>query len=99
MYAQKARVGKIGRIQYVEKDGNVKQTKIKTMLATIRRRKENWLEHVLRGKWLLMTVLDRTVEGEVKRSQRRIQLIDDITEKDKYVIYRWREKQGIGRQW
>jgi hypothetical protein len=53
-------------------------------LSNVKRRKVNWMDHILRTNCLLKDVTDRTVEGRVevteKREGRRKWLLDDLKE-------------------
>jgi hypothetical protein len=60
----------------------------KNIVRTIKRRKANWIFHILRRNCLLKHVIEGTLEGRtemtVRRGRRRKQLLDDLKEKRSY---------------
>jgi hypothetical protein len=76
----------------------------RNILHTIRRRKANWIGHILRRNWLLKHVIERKLEGRIettgRRGRRRKQLLDNLKEKRRYwkVLDRtvWRSRFGRG---
>jgi hypothetical protein len=62
-------------------------------LHTIKRRKGNWVGHILRRNCLLKHVIERKKEGRieitVRRGRRREQLLHDLREKRRY----WKLKE------
>jgi hypothetical protein len=64
-----------------------------TILHTIKRRKANWIGHILRRNCLLKQVIEGKLEGRieitVRRGRRRKQLLDDLKEKRRY----WKLKE------
>jgi hypothetical protein len=54
------------------------------MLLTIKRRKENWIGHILHRNCLLKHVIGGKIEGRVKvtrrQGRRRTQKLDDLNE-------------------
>jgi hypothetical protein len=56
------------------------------ILRTIKRRKANWIDHILRRDCLLKHVIEGKQKEEVtgKRGRRRKQLLDDLKEKRGY---------------
>jgi hypothetical protein len=60
---------------------------------TIKRRKANWIGHILRRNCLLKHVIEEKLEGRIKmtgrRGRRRKQLLDDLKEKKRY----WKLKE------
>jgi hypothetical protein len=48
------------------------------LLMSIRKRKKNWIGHVVRGSGLLKLVLEGRMEGTRRRGRKRIGMIDDI---------------------
>jgi hypothetical protein len=58
------------------------------IVHTIKRRKANWIGHILRKNRLLKNVLEgkieRNIEGTRRRGRRRKQLLDDIKETISY---------------
>jgi hypothetical protein len=65
----------------------------RNILHTIKRRKANWIGHILRGKCLLKHVIEGTLDGRIemmgRRGRRRKQLLDDLKEKRRY----WKLKE------
>jgi hypothetical protein len=73
----------------------------RNIVHTIKRRKANWIGHILRGNCLLKHVIEGKLEGRIevteRRGRRRKQLLDDLKEKIRY----WKLKEeALGRtQW
>jgi hypothetical protein len=61
----------------------------RNMLHTIKRRKANWIGHILRRNCLLKHVIEGKLEGRIemtgRRGRRRKQLLDDLKEKEKIL--------------
>jgi hypothetical protein len=57
----------------------------KNILQAIKRRKANWIGHVLRRNCILKHVVEEKVEGRIevteRRGRRRMQLLDNLKEK------------------
>jgi hypothetical protein len=57
----------------------------RNIVHTIKRRKANWIGHILRRNCLLKHVIEGKLEGRIdvieKRGRRRKQLLDDLKEK------------------
>jgi hypothetical protein len=80
----------------------------RNILHTIKRRKANWIGHILRRNCLLKRVIEGKIKGRIemtgRRGRRRKQLLDDLKEKRRYwklkekVLDRtlWRTRFGIG---
>jgi len=70
----------------------------RNILHEIRKRKANWIGHILRRKCLLKQVIEGKVKGEMevarRRGRRRKKLLDDL--KDKRV-YSYLKKRAIDR--
>ena len=47
-------------------------------LREIRKRKANWIGHILRRNCLLKQVTEGKIEGTVRRGRRRKKLLDDL---------------------
>jgi hypothetical protein len=66
----------------------------RNILHTIKRRKANWIGHILRRNCLLKHVIEGKVEGRLemtgRRGRRGKQLLDDLKEKRRY----WKLKEG-----
>jgi hypothetical protein len=73
-------------IQKVKEEGNVLQT---------RRRKANWIGHVLLRNCILKHVIEGKIEGRIqvtgRRGRKRKQLLDDLKEKRGY----WKLKEEV----
>jgi hypothetical protein len=54
----------------------------RNILGKVRRRKVNWMDHILRMNSLLKDVIERTIEGRLevtgRQEGRRKQLLDDM---------------------
>jgi hypothetical protein len=65
----------------------------RNILHTIKRRKANWIGHILSRNCLLKHVIEGKLEGRIemtgRRGRRRKQLLDDLTEKKRY----WKLKE------
>jgi hypothetical protein len=60
----------------------------RNILHTIKRRKANWIGHILRRNCLLKHVIEGKLDGRIemtrRRGRRRKQLLDDLKEKRRY---------------
>jgi hypothetical protein len=60
----------------------------RNILHTIKRRKANWIGHIVRRNCLLKHVIEGKLEGRIemtgRRGRRRKQLLDDLKEKRRY---------------
>jgi hypothetical protein len=95
-----------GRVRNEEVLHRVKEER--NIVHTIKRRKANWIGHILRRNCLLKHVIKGKIEGRTevtgRRERRRKQLLDDLKEKRRYcklkeeVLDRtvWRTSFGIG---
>jgi hypothetical protein len=67
----------------------------RNILHTIKRRKANWIGHILRRNCLLKHVIEGKIEGRIeitgRRGRRRKQLLDDLKEKRRY----WKFKEEV----
>jgi hypothetical protein len=80
----------------------------RNILHTIKRRKANWIGHILRRNCFLKHVIEGKLEGRIemtgRRGRRRKQLLDDLKEKRSYWKLKeealdrnlWRTCFGIG---
>jgi hypothetical protein len=63
------------------------------IVHTIKRRKANWIGHILRRNCLLKHVIEGKIDGRIemrgRRGRRRMQLLDDLKEKRSY----WKLKE------
>jgi hypothetical protein len=62
----------------------------RNILHTIRRRKANWIWHILRRNCLLSHIIEVKIRGTRRRGRRRKQLLDDLKEARRY----WNLKEG-----
>jgi hypothetical protein len=64
------------------------RVKERNIVHTIKRRKANWIGHILRRNCLLKHVIEGKLEGRIeltgRRGRRRKQLLDDLKEKRRY---------------
>jgi hypothetical protein len=56
----------------------------RNILHTIRRRKANWIGHILRRNCLVSHIIDGKIIGPKRRGKRRKQLLDDLKEARRY---------------
>jgi hypothetical protein len=56
----------------------------RNILGNIRRRKANWIGHILRRNCLLKHVMEVKIEGTGRRGRRLEQALDDLTERRGY---------------
>jgi hypothetical protein len=82
----------------------------RNILHTIKRRKANWIGHILRRNCLLKHVIEGKLEGRIemtgRRGRRRKQLLYDLKEKRRYwklkeealdhILWRTRFGRGYG---
>jgi hypothetical protein len=65
----------------------------RNIVQTIKRRKANWIDHILCRNCLLKHVIEGKLEGRIemteKRGRRRQQILDDLKEKRRY----WKLKE------
>jgi hypothetical protein len=78
------------------------------IVHTIKRRKANWIGHILSGNCLLKHVIEGKIEGRIemmgRRGRRRKQLLDDLKEKRRFCKLKeealdrtlWRTRCGRG---
>jgi hypothetical protein len=73
----------------------------RNIVHTIKRRKANWIGHILRRNCLLKHViggkLERRIEMTGRRGRRRKQLLDDLKEKRRY--WKWKEEALDPTRW
>jgi hypothetical protein len=80
----------------------------RNIVHTIKRRKANWIGHILRRNCLLKHVIEGKIEGRIemtgRRGRRRKQLLDDLKGNRRYwtfkeealVLTLWRTRFGGG---
>jgi hypothetical protein len=59
------------------------------IIHTIRRRKANWIEHILHRNYLLKHIIEGKIRGTRRRGRRHKQLLDDLKEARRY----WKLKE------
>ena len=81
---------------------------LRNILREIRKRKANWIGHILRRNCLLKQVIERKIKGEVdvtrRRGRRRKKLLDDLQDRRGYSHLKeealdrtmWRNRFGRG---
>jgi hypothetical protein len=73
----------------------------RNILHAIKRRKANWIGHILRRNCLLKHAIEGKLEGRTemtgRRGRRRKQLLDDLKEKRRY--WKLKEKALDCTQW
>jgi hypothetical protein len=87
------RMEKISRTDRVRNEAVLHSVKERNILHKIKRRKANWIGHILRRNCLLKHVTEGKLEGRIemtgRRGRRRKQLPDDLREKKRY----WKLKE------
>jgi hypothetical protein len=80
----------------------------RNILHTIKRRKANWIGHIVRSNFLLKHAIEGKLDGRIERKGRRDrrfkQLLDDLKEKRRYWKLKeealdrtlWRTRFGCG---
>ena len=83
-------------------------TRLRNILHEIRKRKANWIGHILRRKCLLQQVIEGKIEGQIevtrRRGRRRKKLLDDLQDRRGYCQLKeealdrtvWRNHFGRG---
>jgi len=61
----------------------------RNIVQTIKRRKVNWIGHILRTRFLLKNVIARKIEVTGRRLRRRKQIFNNLKEKRSY----WKLKE------
>jgi hypothetical protein len=69
----------------------------RNVLHTIRRRKANWIGHVLRRNCLLSHIIEGKIIGTRRRGRRRKQLLDDLKEARRY--WKLKEEARVRNFW
>jgi hypothetical protein len=73
--------GKISCIDSVKNEEVLQTVKVKRNIQhTTGLRKANWIGHILRMNCLRKHVMEKKIEGTVRRGRRRKQLLDDLGE-------------------
>jgi hypothetical protein len=78
------------------------------ILHAIRKRKANWIDHILRRNCLLKQVTEGKIKGQIeltrRRGRRRNKLLDDLGDRKRYCYLKevaldriqWRKRFGRG---
>ena len=70
------------------------------MVETRIRRKKNWIGHIMRGDGLMKEVMEGKMEGKRGPGRKRIGMIDDLIEKERYGDMKRRAEDRQGwRAW
>jgi hypothetical protein len=88
------RLEKISWIDHVKNEEVLHRVKEeRNILHTIKRRKDNWIGHIMRRNCLLKHVMEGKLVGRIemteRRGRRRKQLLDNLNEKRRY----WKLKE------
>ena len=100
---------KISWTDYVRKEGVLLQVnEQRNILHTIRKRKANWIGHILLRNSLLKQVIEGKIKGEIqvtrRQGRRRKKLLDDLKNRRGYSHLKeealdrniWRDRFGRG---
>ena len=76
----------------------------RNILHEIRKRKANWIGHILRRNCLLKQVIEGKIKGEMEVTRRRKKLLDDLKDRRGYCHLKeealdrtmWRNRFGGG---
>jgi len=76
----------------------------RNILHEIRKRKANWIGHILRRNYLLKQVIEGKIKGEMEVARRRKKLLDDLKDRRGYTYLKeealdrtmWRVRFGRG---
>ena len=76
----------------------------RNILHEIRKRKANWIGHILRRNCLLKQVIEGKIKGEMEVARRRKKLLDDLKDRRGYSHLKeealdrtmWRHRFGRG---
>ena len=71
----------------------------RTLIDTIRKRKKNWIGHILRGDGLLKLIIEGHIEGKKARGRPRIGMIDELKIKGYPFMKRKAEDRKEWREW
>jgi hypothetical protein len=76
----------------------------RNILQEIRKRKANWIGHILRRGCLLKQVIEGKIQGQIEVTRRRKKLLDDLEDRRGYShlkeealdCIKWRNRFGGG---
>jgi hypothetical protein len=80
---------RIKKISWTDCVNNEAVKEERNILHTIRRRKANWIGHILHRNCLLSHIIEGNIIGTRRRGRRRKQLLDDLKEAGRY----WKLKE------
>ena len=98
----------ISWIDYVRNEVLLRVNEQRNILREIRKRKADWIGHILRRNCLLKQVIEGKVKGEMdvtrRRGRRRKKLLDDLKDRRGYSYWKqealdrtmWRDRFGRG---
>src|SRR5271163_386611 len=70
------------------------------LFSSFRKKKKNWIEHIMRGEGLLREVIEGRMEGKRGPGRPRIGVLDDLLERDAYAAMKRRAEDRSGwRVW
>ena len=72
----------------------------RSLIETIVRRKQNWIDHVLRGCGMLKEIIEGRYEGKRSRGRKRIGMLDSLLKGENFEIMKRRTIDRIAwRNW
>ena len=88
------------RISWVEHRNNEEIPKMvdekRSLIGIVRSRQRNWLGHIMRGGFLLRTIIEGRMEGKKKKGRPRMMLLDWMLKEDYSKL---KEKAGDRGEW
>ena len=102
------RMEKISWTDHVRNEVLLRVNEQKNILHEIRKRKANWIGHILRRNCLLQQVIEGKIKGQIevtrRRGRRRKKLLDDLKDRRGYCQLKeealdctmWRNRFGRG---
>jgi hypothetical protein len=82
------RMQKVSWTDHVRNEGLLRFNEQRNILHVIRKRKTNWIGHILRRNCLLWQVIEGKIKGGIeltgRRGRRRRKLLDDLKERREY---------------
>src|SRR5215510_850181 len=69
------------------------------LMQTILERKKNWIGHVLRGKGLMLEVMEGRMEGKRGRGRRRLGMLEDVIGNSYPEMKRRAQSRSKWRNW